>query len=96
MEKGQFPLVKWQPNIQALNDNSEKNDTKLLGINWNKKRDTYALDVSSEVHTKVTQRAIVKKLASIYDPLGLFHLHWLMVNTCIDWQLTKRKDGIVK
>ena len=71
MEKRQFPLAKWESNIQVLNDDGEKSDTKLLGINWNKKRDTYAVDVSSEVPTKVTQRAMLKKLASIYDPLGL-------------------------
>ena len=35
MEKGQFPLAKWESNIQALNDDCEKSDTKLLGINWN-------------------------------------------------------------
>ena len=36
MEKGQFPLAKWESNIQLLDENSEKIDTKLLGINWNK------------------------------------------------------------
>ena len=41
MEKKQFPLAKWESNIQALNDDGEKSDTKLLGINCNKTRDTY-------------------------------------------------------
>ena len=68
-------------------------DTKLLGINWNKRRDTYAVDVSSEVPTKVTQRAMLKKLASIYDPLGLLsptlvdgkHLYQLAVDEKKGW-----------
>ena len=71
MEKGPFPLAKWESNIQALNEDGKKSDTKLLGINWNKRRDTYAVDVSSEEPTKVTQRAMLKKLASIYNSLGL-------------------------
>ena len=71
MEKRQFPLAKWESNIQSLNDNGEKSYTKLLGINWNKKRDTHVVDESSEVPTKVTQRAMIKKLASIYKPSGL-------------------------
>jgi len=54
-----------------LDENNEKVDTKLLGINWNKQKDTYAVDVYSEVPTKVTQRSMLKRLASIYDPLGL-------------------------
>ena len=54
MEKGQLPLAKWESNIQSLNADGEKSDTKLLGINWNKRRrDTYAVDVSSEVPAKV-------------------------------------------
>jgi len=71
MEKGQFPLAKWESNMQLLDESNEKVDTKLLGINWNKQKDTYAVDVYSEVPTKVTQRSMLKRLASIYDPLGL-------------------------
>ena len=71
MEKGQFPLAKWKSNIQVLNDDGEKSDTKLLGTNWKKRRDTYAVNVSSEVPNKATQRGMLKKLASIYNPLGL-------------------------
>ena len=93
MEKGQFPLAKWGSNIQALNDDGEKSDTKLLGINWNKTRDTYAVDVSSEVLAEVTQRAMLKKLASIYNPLGLLsptlvdgkHLYRLAVDERKGW-----------
>ena len=51
------------------------------------------MDVSSEVPTKVTQRAMLKKLASIYDPLGLLsptlvdgkHLYRLAVDEKKGW-----------
>ena len=69
---------------------------KLLGINWNTTRDTYAVDVSSEVPTKVAQRTMLKKLESIYDPLGLLSPTLVDGKHCIDWQLMKRKDGMVK
>ena len=93
MEKGQFPLAKWESNIQLLDENSEKVDTKLLGINWNKQRDTYAVDVNSEIPTRVTQRDMLKRLASIYDPLGLLspalvngkHLYRMAVDEKKGW-----------
>ena len=93
MEKGQFPLAKWESNIQALDDSVEKSDTKLLGINWNKRKDTYAVDVNSDLPTKVTQRTMLKRLASIYDPLGLLsptlvngkHLYRMAVDEKKGW-----------
>ena len=76
-----------------LDENDEKIDTKLLGINWNKQKDTYAVDVSSDIPTKVTQRSMLKRLASIYDPLGLLspalvngkHLHRMAVDEKKGW-----------
>ena len=51
------------------------------------------MDVSSEVPTKVTQRTMLKKLATIYDPLGLLsptlvdgkHLYRLAVDKKKGW-----------
>ena len=68
---GRFPLAKWESNIQTLNNDTEKSDTKLLGFNWNKNRDTYLVDVSSQVPENFTQRTMFKKLASIYYAIGL-------------------------
>ena len=42
MEKGKFPLGKWESNIKVVNNN-DKVETKLLGIFWNKCDDMYAV-----------------------------------------------------
>ena len=46
------------------------NETKMLGLPWNKDEDTLAVEIPSEVK-KLRKRTILQKLASIYDPLGI-------------------------
>ena len=73
-DKGQFLLAKWESNVQLASiRDTDKSETKLLGINRNKNRDTWSrsVDLSSEVPDKVTKRTVLKNLASIYDPIGL-------------------------
>ena len=84
-EKGGFKLHKWHSNESNLetNDlNSEKelnfakehlgtkvNETKIMGLNWDKQRDIFRVEIPTESH-RLTKRNILKTLASIYDPLG--------------------------
>ncbi len=49
----------------------KENDTKLLGLSWNKEHDTIHISTKLENETELTKRGILKKLASVYDPLGL-------------------------
>ena len=70
MSKGKFPLGKWESNIEALNDNKERAKMKLLGVGWNKKDDTFAVEVGINETATITKR-MLKTLSSIYDPLGL-------------------------
>ena len=42
---------------------------KILGLNWNKQRDTFRVEIPTESQC-LTKRNILKTLASIYDPLG--------------------------
>ena len=44
-------------------------ETKILGIHWNKARDTFEIRFPL-VKCKATNRNILRKFASIYDPLG--------------------------
>ena len=44
--------------------------SSMLGLPWNKERDTVSVEVPSEQAT-LTKRGILVKLARIYDPLGL-------------------------
>ena len=55
---------------QNLGTESSNCGTKLLGLEWDKTADTIAI-AFPELDTKPTKRAILGKLARIYDPLGL-------------------------
>ena len=46
------------------------NETKMLGLPWNKDEDTLTVEIPSEVR-KLTKRTILQKLGSIYDPLRI-------------------------
>ena len=88
-EKVGLKLHKWQSNEPSLetNDlNSEKelnfakehlgtkaNETKILGLNWDKQRDIFRVEIPTESQS-LTKRNILKTLASIYDPLGFMSL----------------------
>ena len=48
----------------------KSNETKMLGLPWKKDKDLLAVEIPSKIK-KLTKRAILQKLASIYDPLGI-------------------------
>ena len=84
-DKGGFKLHKWHSselNLETNDLNSEKelnfakehlgtkaNETKILGLNWDKQRDTFRVEIPTESQ-RSTKRNILKTLAAIYDPLG--------------------------
>ena len=84
-EKGGFKLHKWhsnEPHLETndLSPNTELNyakeslgtkstETKILGLHWDKQRDTYRVEIPTESQ-RLTKRNVLKTLASIYDPLG--------------------------
>ena len=84
-EKEGFKLHKWhsnEPNIET-NDlssqielnfekkhlRSKANETKIPGLNWDKQRDTFRVEIPTE-NQPLTKRNVLKTLASIYHPLG--------------------------
>ena len=70
-----------EPNLETNNRNSEKElnfakehlgtktnkETKILGLNWDKQRDTFRVEIPTESQ-RLTKRNILKSLASICDP----------------------------
>ena len=50
--------------------NVKPSEPKMLGLKWNKQRDTLAVVIPTE-GAAPTKRGILAKLAKIYDPLGL-------------------------
>ena len=85
MRKGGFKLHKWhsnEPNLETNDLSSQKelnfakerlgtkaNETKILGLNWDKQGDTFIVEIPTESQ-RLTKRNVLKTLASIYDPLG--------------------------
>jgi len=85
-QQAQFELHKWHSNIPELEktgppvdtDQSyakehlgvKKGETKLLGLPWNKEKDTIQVKFQTPL-TAITKRGILGNLAKIYDPLGL-------------------------
>ena len=49
---------------------TSSSETKLLGLPWNKKRDTLAVAFPRDA-AEATKREVLSKVARIYDPLGL-------------------------
>ena len=49
---------------------TSSSETKLLGLPWNKKRDTLAVAFPRDA-AEATKREVLAKVARIYDPLGL-------------------------
>ena len=53
-----------------MNLGTKANKTKILGLNWDKQRETFKVEIPTESQ-RLTKRNVLKTLASIYDPLGL-------------------------
>ena len=79
-----FELHKWHSNVTDLNDDTfagevtyakqelgtEASDCKILGVHWNKSKDTFGVKFDLP-RQELNKRAMLKVLASIFDPLGL-------------------------
>eukprot|EP00794_Sanderia_malayensis_P016265 gene16265-biopygen13818 len=84
--RAQFKLHKWHSNISALENEDtvsneectyakqqlgvKVNETKMLGLTWNKNSDTLKVTFPRE-KADVTKRGILRFLATIFDPLGI-------------------------
>jgi hypothetical protein len=84
-EDATFKLHKWHSNVKELespttNDEEitfakqelgdEKPQTKLLGLSWDKSKDSLSVTLDHEGYG-TTKRSVLSQLAKIYDPLGL-------------------------
>ena len=86
-EKAKFELHKWGSNVRELEQTAEEvkeegrsyakeqlgtvsGESSLLGLVWNKREDTIGIRFPSE-EVDATRRGILKKVARVYDPLGI-------------------------
>ena len=56
-KRGKFKLRKWQSDEETLNDCDLPNETKLLGLNWDKRKDM--LTINKEMYKPVPKRDIL-------------------------------------
>ena len=65
-----FKIKEWFSNNTA---GEKVVDTKILGLKWNTTKDSLSVDIQlSEEAEKFTKRSILSKIASVWDPLGLY------------------------
>ena len=86
-EDARFTLHKWHSNVPQLEGNIESNDSEttfakqqlqppegsrasLLGLEWDKDKDELSVKFPTE-ETELTKKGVLRKLAKVYDPLGL-------------------------
>lgn len=78
--EGKMNLREWVTNsdgirlVLAEDDKSVGDTTEVLGYLWDSKNDSLALNKASVLteDLKLTKRNVLKQVASIFDPLGLF------------------------
>ena len=86
-QDARLTLHKWHSNASEVEEGEQKTcdeqsfakeqlgvvqggETTLLGLKWNKTQDTIAVLIPPE-KAAMTKRGVLRKLAKIYDPLGL-------------------------
>jgi hypothetical protein len=77
-----LPLAKWKSNhpdfiMTSSEPSSEQSHsfedltTKILGISWQCKPDTFTFKGNLNTHNTCTKRAMLSEIAQLFDPLGL-------------------------
>ena len=56
-------------NFAKENLGAKVNETKILGMNWDKQRDAFRVEIPTESQ-RLTKKNVLKTLAPIYNPLG--------------------------
>ena len=95
-KSGKFELRKWQNNEETLNDCDLPHKTKLLGLNWDKRKDTLTFTFNKEIKP-VTKRDVLHTVNSIYDPLGLIEPLEIIVKHLYRgaWDIERRWDKVL-
>jgi hypothetical protein len=87
LETAKFTVHQWESNIEELDQ--EKNPTKILGHNWDKRSDTLEIQVKPpNMEAPVTKRQILK------DSWVSYPLPWSKENGSTGRHLTRGLDGM--
>lgn len=82
-----------------MNDRSESTVMNVLGYVWNSKEDTIALKnpKNTTIVKDTTKRQMLKKLTSVFDPLGIFAPVILLEKFLLEklWKEEVKLDEIV-
>ena len=53
--------------MEALNDDKERVETRLLGVGWNKKDETFAVELKINEAATISKKTQLKTLGSTYE-----------------------------
>ena len=72
LEEARFLVHKWESNLRELKSDGMTNPSKILGLNWDKRKNTLELTMRRFAEEEpVTKKTILSHLGSIYDTLGI-------------------------
>ena len=71
LERGKFPVHKWESDIKELESEGMQNPSKILGHKWDKENYSIEIQIPKQTDEIITKRSVLSMLGSIYDPLGL-------------------------
>ena len=69
LQNAKFPVHKWESDVQQLD--KEPNQSKILGLIWDKRKDTLEIQVKMRENSSVTKWSIQSQLSAIN-----FMTHW--------------------
>ena len=73
-------LRDWMRNSQEVlneiptHDRANRENMKVLGLTWFVKKDCLAINSQIKDEHIVSKRTVLRQIASVYDPLGLYSL----------------------
>lgn len=107
LKSGGFNIRKWNSNASEVlknipvearaqtQEHTEEQSVKVLGMSWTAESDSFQYYVKkNNTFSKITKRAILSEIASLFDPLGLLGPIILKAKILIQdlWQLNLKWD----
>ena len=72
LERGKFPVHKWEFDIKELEGDGMQNRSKILGYKWDKENGSIEIQVTKQTNSEIiTKRSVMSMFWSIYHQLRL-------------------------
>ena len=70
LKTGGFHLYKWNSNVPEMDDQRDKTEAKVLGIQWDKTEDHFRVNCDTSQPEILTKRKMLASINATFDPLG--------------------------